>query len=237
MAVHNRGSPLPKYADHGRQPKLADERQSMTGMDRNALRLLFAGPRQTELVVVSRWRALTSQLLRSLQRVGNLDPEIPDVCSQVCYGQVGTGWPGDSWSAGRSTSNSCAAAYGCRKPPGRAQSTTGRRLDISVGDGFLGRVVDPLGCPLDGRPLPHSNRRRAHEVFSPPITARDFVDRPLLSGSKMVDTMIPIGKGQRQLVIGDAGTGKSALALDTVIAQRGRDVLCVYVPATIRHWD
>jgi F-type H+-transporting ATPase subunit alpha len=59
----------------------------------------------------------------------------------------------------------------------------------------------------------------------------------LLSGGKMVDTMIPIGEGERQLIIGDAGTGRSALALDTVIAQKGRDVLCVYVPAAIRHWD
>ena len=69
----------------------------------------------------------------------------------------------------------------------------------------------------------------ALELASPPIPARDFVDRPLVSGGKMVDTMIPIGKGQRQLIIGDAGTGKSALALDTMIAQKGRNVLCVYV--------
>ena len=112
---------------------------------------------------------------------------------------------------------------------GAAAHLTGRRLDIGVGDGFLGRVVDPLGNPLDGGPQPQFNRRRPLEVPSPPITARDFVRRPLLTGSKMVDTMIPIGKGQRQLIIGDAGTGKSSLAMDTIIAQRGRDVLCVYV--------
>ena len=112
---------------------------------------------------------------------------------------------------------------------GAAAHLTGRRLDIGVGDGFLGRVVDPLGNPLDGGPQPKFTRRRALEVPSPPITARDFVRRPLLSGSKMVDTMIPIGKGQRQLIIGDAGTGKSSLAMDTIIAQKGRDVLCVYV--------
>jgi F-type H+-transporting ATPase subunit alpha len=75
--------------------------------------------------------------------------------------------------------------------------------------------------PLDGGPQPQFNRRRALEVGSPPITARDFVRRPLLSGNKMVDTMIPIGKGQRQLIIGDAGTGKSSLAMDTIIAQKG----------------
>lgn len=112
---------------------------------------------------------------------------------------------------------------------GSSAQLTGRRLDIGVGDGFLGRVVDPLGHPLDGGRPVEFNRRRALEVSSPPITARDFVERPLLSGNKMVDTMIPIGKGQRQLIIGDAGTGKSSLALDTIVAQKGRNVLCVYV--------
>jgi len=112
---------------------------------------------------------------------------------------------------------------------GASAHLTGRRLDIGVGDDFLGRVVDPLGRPLDGRPAPLPHRRRALETASPPIIARDFVARPLLSGNRMVDTMIPIGRGQRQLIIGDAGTGKSALALDAVIAQKGGDVLCVYV--------
>ena len=104
-----------------------------------------------------------------------------------------------------------------------------RRLDIGVGDAYLGRVIDPLGDPLDGGEAIQAVARRPLEPAAPPITARDFVYRPLISGSKMVDTMIPIGKGQRQLIIGDAGTGKSALALDTVLAQKGRDVLCVYV--------
>lgn len=112
---------------------------------------------------------------------------------------------------------------------GSSAHLTGQRLDIGVGDGFLGRVVDPLGHPLDGGLPIEFSRRRALEVASPPITARDFVERPLLSGNKMVDTMIPIGKGQRQLIIGDAGTGKSSLALDTLVAQKGRNVLCVYV--------
>jgi len=112
---------------------------------------------------------------------------------------------------------------------GASAHLTGRRLDIGVGDAFLGRVVDPLGRALDGRPAPMPHRRRALETPSPPITARDFVARPLLTGNRMVDTMIPIGRGQRQLVIGDAGTGKSSLALDAIIAQKGGDVLCVYV--------
>lgn len=112
---------------------------------------------------------------------------------------------------------------------GAAAYLTGRTLDIGVGDAYLGRVVDPTGSPLDGGAPIQATSRRPLEPASPPIPARDFVDRPLVSGCKMVDTMIPIGKGQRQLIIGDAGTGKSALALDTVIAQKGRNVLCVYV--------
>lgn len=112
---------------------------------------------------------------------------------------------------------------------GETAYLTARTLDIGVGDAYLGRVVDPMGSPLDGgAPIPATSRRPL-EPASPPIPVRDFVDRPLVSGCKMVDTMIPIGKGQRQLIIGDAGTGKSALALDTVIAQKGRNVLCVYV--------
>ena len=116
-----------------------------------------------------------------------------------------------------------------RLAAGVAAYLTGRHLDVGVGEGYLGRVVDPLGTPLDGGRPPRVTGRRLLETASPPIVARDFVKRPLASGCKMVDSMIPIGKGQRQLLIGDAGTGKSALALDMVVAQRGRNVLCVYV--------
>lgn len=105
----------------------------------------------------------------------------------------------------------------------------GRPLSIPVGDEWLGRVVDPLGRPLDGQPAPESTGRRPLFAPAPPITARDFVHKPLYTGNKVVDTLIPIGKGQRQLIIGDNGVGKSALALDTVIHQRGKDVICVYV--------
>jgi len=106
---------------------------------------------------------------------------------------------------------------------------TGRRLSIGVGDGLLGRVIDPLGAPLDdgGQLAPATHR--SLDVRSPPIIARDFVTQPLYSGNKIVDTLIPIGKGQRQLLIGDNGSGKSALAVDTVINQRGKNVYCVYV--------
>ena len=116
-----------------------------------------------------------------------------------------------------------------RLSAGAAVLGTGERLGIGVGDPLLGRVINPLGAPLDGGPLPECRERRALEAISPPIVARDFVDTPLYTGSKIVDTLIPIGKGQRQLIIGDSGVGKSSLALDTVVNQKGKNVYCVYV--------
>jgi F-type H+-transporting ATPase subunit alpha len=112
---------------------------------------------------------------------------------------------------------------------GIAARSAGRQLDIAVGDAMLGRVVDPLGAPLDGESAPDTAATRPLEAASPPIVARDFVHEPLYSGLKIVDALIPIGKGQRQLLIGDEGLGRSSIALDTVINQRGRNVLCVYV--------
>ena len=106
---------------------------------------------------------------------------------------------------------------------------SGRLLSIPVGDALIGRVVDPLGNPLDGGEPPACTQRRPLDAPSPPIIERDFVQTPLYTGCKIVDTMIPIGRGQRQLVIGDEGTGRSSLCLDTVIHQKGQDVLCVYV--------
>jgi F-type H+-transporting ATPase subunit alpha len=112
---------------------------------------------------------------------------------------------------------------------GSMVSHTGERLEIGVGDGLLGRVVDPLGKPLDGQLPLETDAARDLEGTSPPIVARDFVSRPLYTGIKVVDTLIPIGRGQRQLIIGDAGTGKTSLALDTILAQAGQGVKCVYV--------
>lgn len=106
---------------------------------------------------------------------------------------------------------------------------SGERLGIGVGDALLGRVIDPLGTPLDGGGAPECDGRRELDVLSPPILARNFVDQPLYTGNKIVDTIIPIGKGQRQLIIGDNGVGKTSLALDTVINQKGKNVYCVYV--------
>lgn len=102
-------------------------------------------------------------------------------------------------------------------------------LSAPVGDGLLGRIIDPLGIPLDGQgPLANNGSRRL-EAGSPLIVAREFVHEPLYTGIKIIDTLIPIGKGQRQLIIGDEGLGRSSLAVDAVINQRGKDVYCVYV--------
>lgn len=104
-----------------------------------------------------------------------------------------------------------------------------RRLRLPVGDALRGRVIDPLGVPLDGGPSPDLKEEAELDPLSPPIIDRDFVNRPLATGNKIADTLIPIGKGQRQLLIGDNGLGKSAFALDVVVNQRDQGVLCVYV--------
>jgi F-type H+-transporting ATPase subunit alpha len=106
---------------------------------------------------------------------------------------------------------------------------SGRSLVIPVGDALAGRVIDPLGAPLDGQPAPECRKLLPLDVLSPPIVQRDFVHDPLYTGGKIVDTLIPIGKGQRQLLIGDDGVGKSALAVDAVINQRDKNVYCIYV--------
>ncbi len=102
-------------------------------------------------------------------------------------------------------------------------------LSIPVGDEFLGRVIDPLGTPLDGQLPPIQTGRESMEKGSPAIIARDFVHKPLYTGIKIIDTLIPIGKGQRQLIVGDEGLGRTSIAIDTVVNQKGKNVLCIYV--------
>ncbi|WKE64216.1 F0F1 ATP synthase subunit alpha [Gallaecimonas kandeliae] len=106
---------------------------------------------------------------------------------------------------------------------------TGRRLSMPVGEGFLGRVIDPLGTPLDDLPAPEPDGWLPLERPSPPIIERGPVQSPLYTGTKIIDTLIPIGRGQRQLLVGDDGLGRSALALDAVINQKGKGVYCIYV--------
>jgi F-type H+-transporting ATPase subunit alpha len=105
---------------------------------------------------------------------------------------------------------------------------TGRQASIPTGDALMGRVLDPLGAPLDGQPPPDCVARRPLDAHSPPIIQRDFVNEPLFTGIKIVDTLIPLGRGQRQLIVGDKGLGRSAIAIDAVLAQRDSGVRCVY---------
>lgn len=112
---------------------------------------------------------------------------------------------------------------------GTLVQSRGRALNIACGDTLLGRIIDPLGKPLDGKPDPEQAHKKPLEAASPPIVARNFVTEPLYTGIKIIDTMIPVGKGQRQLLIGDEGLGRSSVALDTVINQRDKNMYCVYV--------
>jgi len=106
---------------------------------------------------------------------------------------------------------------------------TRRVLETPVGEGLLGRVVDPLGLPLDGKGPVETTETRMAEVKAPGVIQRQPVDTPLQTGLKSIDAMTPIGRGQRELIIGDRRTGKTAIALDTIINQKGKGVVCVYV--------
>lgn len=106
---------------------------------------------------------------------------------------------------------------------------TGRVLEVPVGDALLGRIVDPMGRPLDGKGPIDTDKSYPVERIAPGIAKREPVKIPMQTGIKAVDSMIPIGRGQRELIIGDRGTGKTAIAVDTIINQKGGDVICVYV--------
>ncbi|MBU0717924.1 MAG: F0F1 ATP synthase subunit alpha [Planctomycetes bacterium] len=106
---------------------------------------------------------------------------------------------------------------------------TGKLLSIPCGDKLIGRVVDPLGRPLDGKGVIETPERRPLEFKAPGIAERQPVNQPLQTGIKAIDSMIPIGRGQRELIIGDRKTGKTAIAIDTIINQKGGDVVCIYV--------
>jgi len=106
---------------------------------------------------------------------------------------------------------------------------TGRIVQVPVGDALLGRVVNALGEPIDGKGPIATTKTRPVERIAPDVTTRKSVDTPVQTGVKAIDAMTPIGRGQRQLIIGDRSTGKTALAIDTIINQRGGDLLCIYV--------
>src|ERR671933_469343 len=106
---------------------------------------------------------------------------------------------------------------------------TGRVASVPVGEALLGRVVDPLGNPLDGQGPIETDERRPLEFKAPGVVARQPVKEPLQTGIKAIDSMIPIGRGQRELIIGDRQTGKTAIVVDTILNQRDTDVICIYV--------
>jgi F-type H+-transporting ATPase subunit alpha len=107
--------------------------------------------------------------------------------------------------------------------------STGRIASVPVGDGMIGRVVNALGIPIDGKGPIKSNSFRPIERIAPGVIERKDVDTPVQTGLKAIDSMIPLGRGQRELIIGDRQTGKTALALDTIINQKGKDLYCIYV--------
>ena len=107
--------------------------------------------------------------------------------------------------------------------------STGRIIEVPVGDALLGRVVNALGQPIDGKGPIATSRTRPIERIAPGVITRKSVDTPVQTGIMAIDAMIPIGRGQRELIIGDRQTGKSAIVVDTIINQRGKDLLCIYV--------
>jgi proton translocating ATP synthase, F1 alpha subunit len=112
---------------------------------------------------------------------------------------------------------------------GDTVKTTGRVVEVPVGAGLLGRVVDPLGRPLDDKGPIASTSSRPVERIAPGVIVRKSVDTPVQTGIKAIDALIPIGRGQRELIIGDRQTGKTAIALDTIINQKGKGLVCIYV--------
>ena len=112
---------------------------------------------------------------------------------------------------------------------GDTVKTTGRVVEVPVGQGLIGRVVDPLGRPLDDKGPIESTKTRPVERIAPGVIVRKSVDTPVQTGIKAIDALIPIGRGQRELIIGDRQTGKTAIAIDTIINQKGKGLVCIYV--------
>ncbi len=112
---------------------------------------------------------------------------------------------------------------------GDTVKTTGRVVEVPVGDAMLGRVVNALGQPIDGKGPIETDKYRQIERVASGVISRKSVDTPLQTGIKAIDAMVPIGRGQRELIIGDKQTGKTAIAIDTIINQKGKDVKCIYV--------
>src|SRR6186713_1744036 len=112
---------------------------------------------------------------------------------------------------------------------GDTVKTTGRVVEVPVGSALLGRVVDPLGNPIDDKGPIASTTTRPVERIAPGVIVRKSVDTPVQTGVKAIDALIPIGRGQRELIIGDRQTGKTAIAIDAIINQKGKGLVCIYV--------
>ena len=106
---------------------------------------------------------------------------------------------------------------------------TGKIMEVPVGEALIGRVVNPLGQPLDGLGEIKTDKTRPVEATAPGVMQRQSVAEPMQTGLKAIDALVPIGRGQRELVIGDRKTGKTSIAIDTIINQKGQDVICIYV--------
>jgi F-type H+-transporting ATPase subunit alpha len=142
-------------------------------------------------------------------------------------------FPGDIMGVALNLEEDSVAAvilgsYGTLKE-GDEVKCTGRIAEVPVGDSLIGRVVDPLGRPLDGKGEVKSDKTRPIERIAPNVAIRQSVSTPVQTGIKAIDGLIPIGRGQRELIIGDRSTGKTAITLDTIINQKGGDLICIYV--------
>ncbi len=150
-------------------------------------------------------------------------------------------WPA-SWSSSRGPARSVSPSTWRKTPSASSSSAStgtskratrsappGQIASVPVGDALIGRVVNALGQPIDGKGPIATDKPRPIERIAPGVIQRANVDQPLQTGIKAIDAMIPIGRGQRELIIGDRQTGKTAIALDTIINQRGSDVICIYV--------
>jgi F-type H+-transporting ATPase subunit alpha len=112
---------------------------------------------------------------------------------------------------------------------GLSAVSTGKTLSIKVNDAMIGRIVNPLGVPLDAKPKIENGTAMPLEAIAPGVTARESVSQPVQTGILAIDALIPVGRGQRELIIGDRQTGKTTIALDTIINQKGQNMVCVYV--------
>lgn len=112
---------------------------------------------------------------------------------------------------------------------GMVATATGKILEVPVGEALLGRVVDPLGNPIDGRGDIKAQEHRPAEFVATGVMSRKSVHEPMATGIKAIDALVPIGRGQRELIIGDRQTGKTQIAIDTILNQKGNGVKCIYV--------